>query len=265
MEGNEGARPSDPRRISNEGAPPADPENRRRGGGPPWGRIIAALIGLLLLALLIPLACQALRGGDPGGSAGSTEGEQQGTAEETAAEQVQGGGETTAPSGKAEGETASDAAPAGGDAAASAGGTAGDEIAESPSAGGTAATGAALQAGGQQSGDGTTVTVARAEISGVDGWVAIHADNNGQPGEVLGHAPLRDGENTDVAVQLDKRTPSGRLYAMVHSDDPDDDRYTFPDGDPPVEADGQTVVEPIRTRSPASNPAATCRHPAVRR
>lgn len=31
-------------------------------------------------------------------------------------------------------------------------------------------------------------------------------------------------------------------YAMVRADD---DRYTFSDGDPPVDADGQMVVEPI--------------------
>ena len=239
MEGNEGTRPSDPRRISNEDAPPADP-NRRRGG-PPWGRIIAALIGLLLLALLIPLACQALRGGDPGG-AGSTEGEQQG-AQEPTNEQAQGGGETSS------GETMSEAAPAGGDTAASGGGTTGGEVAERPSAGGAAAgaaTGAALETGGEQSGDGTSVTVPQAQISGVDGWVAIHADDGGQPGEVIGHAPLSEGENADVAVPIDTPAPSGRLYAMVHADDPDDDRYTFPDGDPPVEMDGRPVVEPIQ-------------------
>lgn len=244
MDSNEGARPSDPRRISNEGAPPADPEDRRRRGGPPWGKILAALIGLLLLALLIPLACQALRGGggDPG-NAGNTGGEQQGAAGETTSEQAQGGGEST----DASGETARDAAPAaGGDTSASGGGTTGGEVAEGASAGAAAASGAVLDTGGQQSGDGSTVTVPQAEISGVDGWLAIHADDNGQPGEVLGHAPLREGENTDVAVRLDRPAPSGRLYAMVHADDPDNDRYSFPDGDPPVEANGQVVVEPIQ-------------------
>lgn len=86
----------------------------------------------------------------------------------------------------------------------------------------------------------------QAQISGVNGWLAIHADDNGKSGEVIGYAPLREGENTDVAVQLDRPAPSGKLYAMVHSDGPNDDRYTFPDGDPPVEADGQMVAEPIQ-------------------
>ncbi len=230
MESNEGARPSDPGRISNEGAPPADPEGRRHGG-PPWGRILAALIGLILLALLIPLACQALRGGAPGGGAGDTGGEQQGAAEETTAEQARGGGESTA------------APAAGGDTTAAGCGTTGCEVAAGASA---AATGAALDTGAEQSGDGTSVTVPRAEVSGVDGWLAIHADDNGKPGEVIGHAPLREGENTDVAVRLDQPAQSGRLYAMVHADDPNDDRYTFPDGDPPVEADGRPVVEPLQ-------------------
>ena len=51
-------------RPSNEDAPRVPGSE----GGPPWGRIIAALIGLLLLALLIPLACQALRGDDGSGA-----------------------------------------------------------------------------------------------------------------------------------------------------------------------------------------------------
>ncbi len=33
---------------------------------------------------------------------------------------------------------------------------------------------------------------------------------------------------------------------MVHADEPNDDRYTFPEGDPPVEANGQAVVKPLQ-------------------
>lgn len=47
-------------------------------------------------------------------------------------------------------------------------------------------------------------------------------------------------------VQLNKPVPSGKLYAMVHADEPNDDSYTFPEGDPPVEANGQVIVEPIQ-------------------
>lgn len=54
----------------NEGAPPARPEGDSGGGGTPWGRVIAAIIGLLLLAILIPLACQAFTGGSGGGDEG---------------------------------------------------------------------------------------------------------------------------------------------------------------------------------------------------
>ena len=77
---------------SNEGARPLDPEGsatkaRHRtariaaGVDRPGAGSLAALLGLLLLALLIPLARQALRGSDPGvGGAGNTEGERQGAA-----------------------------------------------------------------------------------------------------------------------------------------------------------------------------------------
>ena len=102
-------------------------------------------------------------------------------------------------------------------------------------------------AGGEVSGDGTEVPVPRAGISGTSGWLVIHADDNGEPGAVLGHAPLRDGvDAAQVTVPLDEPVGSGTLYAMVHADGPADDRYSFPDGDPPVEVDGNVVVEAIQ-------------------
>lgn len=33
---------------------------------------------------------------------------------------------------------------------------------------------------------------------------------------------------------------------MLHVDDPADGDYTFPDGDPPVDAEGEIVLEPFR-------------------
>lgn len=53
-------------RPSNEDAPRVPGEE----GGRPWGKMVVGLILLLLLALLIPFACQALSGG-PGGEQGS--------------------------------------------------------------------------------------------------------------------------------------------------------------------------------------------------
>lgn len=206
-------------RPSNEDAPRVPGEER---SGLPWGRIVAALVVLALLALLILFACQALRGS--GG--GNTEQEQDSGQEQGAAGETTNGGRGGAVEG-------------GGTTAPDGGGTAG-EIAQGNRI-------SAEVAGGQASGDGTTVTVPSAGISGASGWLAIHADEGGEPGDVLGYAPLREGESVeDVAIPLDEPVGSGTLYAVVHVDDPADGGFTFPDGDPPVEANGSAAAEPLR-------------------
>lgn len=201
-------------RPSNQDAPRVPGEE---GGGTPWGKIIAALIGLLLLVVLIPLACQALR--DSG---------DEGFGSQPASESQGGGGAQGDGGGGAAGET-----------------TAADES--------TGAQSADREVTGdivgieRRSGDGTSVTIPEATISGADGWIAVHADNEGEPRAVLGEAPVKEGENISVEVPLDEPlNSSGRLYAMLHVDDPADGDYTFPDGDPPLDADGETVTEPFR-------------------
>lgn len=268
--GNEGAPSARPER-GNEGAPPAQPEGDRGRGGLPWGKIIAAVIGLLLLVLLIPLACQALSGSSGGGNQGAGGGQ-----ETTGADQDsgQGGGsgtttETTAPAGDtaaAEETTGAEGQQASGDGEATsteAAGGAGGEQAGGERAGaasgstvtagfGAAAGGAVGQVGAEggaldQTGDGTSVVVPRATISGTDGWMVVHRDEDGQPGAVIGAAALQEGDNTEVVVPLEEPVDtSQRLHAMIHADDPADGAYTFPEGDPPVEKGGEPVVETFR-------------------
>lgn len=99
-----------------------------------------------------------------------------------------------------------------------------------------------------QTGDGTAVTVPQASISGSNGWVVIHADDNGSPGAVLGQVFIQEGQSNDVSVPLDQPLSSSQtLYAMIHEDNPADQQYTFPqNGDAPVQADGQVVVKPFQ-------------------
>ncbi|TSC52441.1 MAG: hypothetical protein LiPW41_211 [Parcubacteria group bacterium LiPW_41] len=53
------------------------------------------------------------------------------------------------------------------------------------------------------------------------GWVAIHDDNGGTPGNILGAAWFPSGENSG-AVELLRSTESGKTYfAMLHNDDGD--------------------------------------------
>ncbi len=54
------------------------------------------------------------------------------------------------------------------------------------------------------------------------GWVEIHADNNGQPGSILGSMYYEKGINPGGKITLSKPTVEGGIYyAMLHSDDGD--------------------------------------------
>lgn len=106
-----------------------------------------------------------------------------------------------------------------------------------------------------QSGDGTTVTVPEATIQGSDGWVAIHLDDGGMPlvPQTEGVAYIEEGTTQDVTVQLDQPVDSSQtLYAMIHTDNPNDQAYNFPQTatqdmpeDPPVMEGEDIVVEPF--------------------
>eukprot|EP01013_Petalomonas_cantuscygni_P025891 TRINITY_DN4801_c0_g1_i1.p2 TRINITY_DN4801_c0_g1~~TRINITY_DN4801_c0_g1_i1.p2 ORF type:complete len:142 (-),score=38.51 TRINITY_DN4801_c0_g1_i1:28-453(-) len=54
-----------------------------------------------------------------------------------------------------------------------------------------------------------------------NGWMVVHrTDADMAPGVVVGHAPLREGENVDVAAILTEEVASGdMLMLMVHGED----------------------------------------------
>lgn len=86
-----------------------------------------------------------------------------------------------------------------------------------------------------------TVTV-DSVVSDGPGWIVIHADNNGAPGEDVGWAAVEDGENTDVMVEIDMDLATETMYAMLHSDLGAVGTYEFPGADVPVLVDGQTLA-----------------------
>lgn len=62
----------------------------------------------------------------------------------------------------------------------------------------------------------STVTMAN------DGWVVIHEDANGVPGNVLGAQRFSAGAYKDGTVELLRNTVEGdTYYAMIHTDDGD--------------------------------------------
>ncbi len=219
----------------------SDLQGRRIPGEEDSGRrrpllwIILGPLLLLLLVVLIPFACQSMNGdsGRQGEGSGA-----QGGSEQSDRDDANGGKETEnakADEAQAGGAQNGDGQPDGGQ------GDGGQGASEEPQDVATARLSAR-----DQGGDGETVTVPAATLEGTKGWLAVRANDAGEPGEVLGYAPLQAGTNNDVEVELDRPVDSSqRLYTTVHQESPADGKFTFPADDPAARQGGQAAVEPI--------------------
>ncbi|MGD2156346.1 MAG: cupredoxin domain-containing protein [Anaerolineales bacterium] len=90
-----------------------------------------------------------------------------------------------------------------------------------------------------------TITVAQV-VSNGSGWIVIHAQGEGAPGPVIGHAAVSDGTNSDVKVEVDVESVTETLYAMLHTDTGVEGEYEFPGEDGPVSVDGEIVTPAFR-------------------
>jgi hypothetical protein len=90
-----------------------------------------------------------------------------------------------------------------------------------------------------------TVTVQQVVID-QQGWVVIHAQENGAPGPVIGYSQVTQGEHTDVTVEIDERQATDTLHAMLHIDAGEPGVFEFPGADSPLTVNGRVVVEPFQ-------------------
>ncbi|OHA16882.1 MAG: hypothetical protein A3C79_00955 [Candidatus Taylorbacteria bacterium RIFCSPHIGHO2_02_FULL_45_28] len=77
------------------------------------------------------------------------------------------------------------------------------------------------------------------------GWVVIHKDNAGIPGEIIGSMYFNKGINTGKITLTKPTTEGGIYYAMLHSDDGDkvfDDTKDLPLKD----SKGNTIMKLFR-------------------
>jgi len=95
---------------------------------------------------------------------------------------------------------------------------------------------------------GATVTVDAALID-TQGWLVIHADDDGSPGAVLGYAPLVPGLNEDVSVELSADGITETLYPMLHVDTGEVGVYEFGQvegADTPIRVNDMVVTGPMQ-------------------
>lgn len=88
--------------------------------------------------------------------------------------------------------------------------------------------------GVDQTGDGTRLVIGRAELRGTSGFVVVHAENQGGPGAIVGHAAIAEGMSENVVVDLDAQVPSGPYWAMLHRDAGTAGVFEWPGPDGPV-------------------------------
>ena len=102
--------------------------------------------------------------------------------------------------------------------------------------------------GEDQDVSGGTVTASKV-VAGANGWLVVHrTDDTMKPGPVVGHAPLKKGENNDVAAILPEEVATGdKLMLMLHGEDGGEKTGIFEytlgaKEDGPVKVDGKLVM-----------------------
>lgn len=65
------------------------------------------------------------------------------------------------------------------------------------------------------------IVTADSVVAPANGWMVVHrTDADMAPGPVVGYAPLREGENSDVAaILMEDVAPGEMLMLMVHGED----------------------------------------------
>ena len=93
------------------------------------------------------------------------------------------------------------------------------------------------------------VVSAETVMAPANGWLVVHrTDSEMAPGPVVGHAPLRAGENADVAAILQEDVASGdMLMLMVHTEEGGMEAGIFEytlgaSEDGPIRVDGNLVT-----------------------
>lgn len=102
-----------------------------------------------------------------------------------------------------------------------------------------------------QSVAGGTVSAEKV-MANSNGWLVVHrTDDSMTPGPVVGHAPLKDGENSDVTAILTEDVSAGdQLMLMVHGEAGGMETGTFEytlgaSEDGPIKRDGSLVMATI--------------------
>ncbi len=89
--------------------------------------------------------------------------------------------------------------------------------------------------------DNGQVTIASVTVPEA-AWLVIHAQHDGQVGEVLGETAVPPGTSSDISVTIDPLQATSQLVAMLHQDAAEIGTFEFPGPDAPWLEDGTAVA-----------------------
>lgn len=92
-------------------------------------------------------------------------------------------------------------------------------------------------------------------VADVNGWMVVHrVKENGKPGPVVGHSPLKAGINNDVTAVLTEKVEKGtKLMLMIHAEAGGTKTGIFEYSlgakeDAPIKVDGKLVMALIEAQ-----------------
>ncbi len=74
------------------------------------------------------------------------------------------------------------------------------------------------------------------------GWVALHRDDQGVPGQMLSFLPVEKGETENLSMHLNWRLASPILHAVLYEDAGEKSVYEEPEIDVPVQVNGRPIA-----------------------
>lgn len=97
-----------------------------------------------------------------------------------------------------------------------------------------------VRADNQQVENGSVVIL---EVNGIEAtWVAIHIEESGKPGPVIGHGLVAAGMQKNVSIEIDSAKATPVMFAMLHEDKGEIGVYEFPGPDAPVKVNEEIVM-----------------------
>ena len=95
--------------------------------------------------------------------------------------------------------------------------------------------------------DGNTAVVTiPLVLADIDTWVVLRRDDNGAPGDIIGHVWVPAGVNRDILIKVDPEQVTDKLYAVLHHDADSDQNFDYPEGgDQPLLRNRQVIQVPF--------------------